>query len=363
MPLAALRGAAGGVRKDTHVKRIRGLGRWAPLAALAMLLSACSLTIQDGPLDSLAPEGPIARDLAHLYWMVFWIAVAVFVLVQGGLVYLLIRFRAREGDTTEPKQIHGNAKLEVVWTIIPVLILAAIAVPTVSRVFKYTECAPDAYHVNVIGHQWFFEFFYPDTGIWTANELVIPTNQEVCLSMESEDVIHNFWIPKLNGKRYVIPGETTTLLMLADKPGEYFGHCAEFCGLSHARMRMRVIAVEPADFAAWQVAQAEPASEPAPGSLEAAGLDYFNSLACAGCHLIRGVNNSAISNFTAIGPELTHFASRGSFAGSTLEAEDPDALAKWLSDPPTWKPGSYMPNLDLSADQIEALVAYLRSLD
>lgn len=345
------------------MKRIRGLGRLLPLVGLALLLTGCSLTIQDGVLDSLAPEGPIAEDLAGLFWLVFWIATAVFVLVQGGLIYLLIRFRARKGDETEPKQIHGNAKLEVVWTIIPVLILAAIAVPTVQRVFKYTECAPDAYHVNVIGHQWFFEFQYPDTGIWTANELVIPVNQEVCLSMESEDVIHNFWIPKLNGKRYLIPGQETTLLMLADEPGEYFGHCAEFCGLSHARMRMRVIAVEAPDFAAWQAGQLEEAAVPAAGSLEADGLDLFQGLACSGCHLIRGVNNSAISNVIAIGPELTHFASRGSFAGSTLEAEDPDALAKWLADPPEWKPGSFMPNLDLTAAQIEALEAYLRSLD
>lgn len=345
------------------MNRIRGIGRLAPLAVLALVASACSWTVQDGVLDSLAPEGPIAEDLAGLFWLVFWIATVVFVLVQGGLIYVMIRFRARQGDESEPKQVHGNAKLEVVWTVIPVLILAAIAVPTVQRVFKYTECAPDAYHVNVLGHQWFFEFEYPEADVWTANELVIPTNREVCLTMESEDVIHNFWIPKLNGKRYVIPGQQTTLLMLADEPGEYFGHCAEFCGLSHARMRMRVIAVEPGEFDAWLAAQVEPSVEPVAGTLEAEGLELFDSLTCSGCHLIRGVNNSTISNFTAIGPELTHFASRGSFAGSTLEFEDPDALAMWLADPPTWKPGSFMPNLDLTPDQIEALEAYLRSLD
>ncbi len=345
------------------MNRIRGFGRLVPLAVMAVVLAGCSLTIQDGVLDSLAPEGPIAEDLAGLYWLVFWIATGVFVLVQGGLVYLLIRFRARQGDESEPRQVHGNAKLEVVWTVIPILILAAIAVPTVSRVFKYTECAPDAYHVDVIGHQWWFEYRYPEAGIWTANELVIPTDQEVCLSMESDDVLHNFWIPKLNGKRYLVPGQETTLLMLADEPGEYFGHCAEFCGLSHARMRMRVIAKEPSDFEAWLAAQDLPAVEPTAGSLEAEGLELFNSLACSACHLIRGVNNSSVSNVIAIGPELTHFASRGSFAGSTLEAEDPDALAMWLADPPQWKPGSFMPDLDLTPAQIEALVAYLRSLD
>lgn len=345
------------------MKRIRGFGRLVPLAAMAMLLGACSVTNPDGVLDSLSPEGPIAEDLAWLYWMVFTIAAVIFVLVQGGLVYTLIKFRSRKDDDKEPKQIHGNAKLEVVWTIIPVLILAAISVPTVSRVFKYTECAPDSYPVEVIGHQWWFEFYYPEEDIWTANEMVIPTNQEVCLTMESEDVLHNFWIPKLNGKRYLVPGQETQLLMLADDEGEYYGHCAEFCGLSHARMRMRVIAVSPSDFDGWLAAQAEPAVAPAEGTLEATGLELFNSKACSGCHLIRGVNESTTHNLTAIGPELTHFASRGSFAGSTLEAEDPDALALWLADPPTWKPGSFMPNLALTPEEIEALEAYLRSLD
>lgn len=345
------------------MNRNRGVRRLLPLAAMALMLSACSLTNPDGVLDSLSPEGPIAEDLAGLYWMVFWIAAVIFVLVQGGLVYTLIRYRSRKDDTQEPKQVHGNPRLEVVWTVIPVIILAAVSVPTVQRVFKYTECAPDAYHVDVIGHQWWFEYYYPEADVWTANELVIPTNQEVCLTMESEDVLHNFWIPKLNGKRYLVPGQETTLLMLADDEGEYFGHCAEFCGLSHARMRMRVIALSPDGFDQWLVDQAEPAVMPVDGSVEAEGLDNFNALACAGCHLIRGVNDDVASNETLIGPDLTHFNSRGSFAGSTLEHEDPDALAMWLADPPTWKPGSFMPNLNLTPEQIESLEAYLRSLD
>lgn len=337
------------------------------LTGLAVVASSCSLGVRDGVLDSFDARGPIAEDLAGLFWMVFWIAAVVFILVQGGLVYTMIRFRERKGDDTEPKQFEGNPVLEVIWTVIPVVILAAIAVPSVERVFRYTQCAPDAMHVDVIGHQWWFEYYYPDEDVWTANELVIPAGREICLTMTSEDVIHNFWAPKLNGKRYLVPGEDTLLLLesypLADgvESEEFHVHCAEFCGLSHARMRARVIALTDAGFQAWVADQKLPAREPA-NDLETTGLALFSDKGCAACHLIRGVNEDAASNETVIGPELTHFASRGSFAGSTLELEDPDSVRLWLADPPTWKPGSFMPDLGLTSEEIDALDAYLRSL-
>jgi cytochrome c oxidase subunit 2 len=334
------------------------------LAVMAMALSACSLGVQDGVLDSFAPEGPIADDLAWLFMLVLAIAGVVFILVQGGLVFTLFRFRDRGGEE-EPKQTEGNPVLEVLWTVIPVVILAAIAVPTVERVFRYTECAPDSMAVDVIGHQWWFEYYYPEHDVWTANELVIPAGQEVCLTMTSEDVLHNYWAPKLNGKRYLIPGEETVLLMEAYplddgvESEEFYVHCAEFCGLSHARMRARVIAVTETGFDEWVTAQKAEAVTPT-DPLAEQGLTLFGEKGCSGCHLVRGVVDG--TNEELIGPDLTHFASRGSFAGSTLEYEDPDALKMWLADPPTWKPGSFMPNLGLTADEIEALEAYLRSL-
>lgn len=341
----------------------------ALLALLALVLSSCStIGIQDGVLDSLSPAGPIAEDLANLYWLVFGIAVVVFAVVHIGLIYAIIRFRERKGDETEPKQVEGNPVLEVVWTVIPVVILAAIAVPTVERVFRYTDCAPDSMRVEVIGHQWWFEYYYPDYDIWTANELNIPAGEEVCLEMTSEDVLHNYWAPKLNGKRYLIPGEQTLLLMETNPiaeggdPEEFYVHCAEFCGLSHARMRGRVISMTQSDFDAWVANQQLPAAEPQ-GELAEQGLELFGSQGCAACHLIRGDYDESGDNTVLIGPDLTHFASRGSFAGSTLEYEDPDALKLWLADPPTWKPGSFMPNLGLTESDIEALEAYLRSLE
>ncbi len=338
------------------------------LGAIALVLSSCSLGVQDGVLDSFDAQGPIAADLAWLFWLVFWIAAAVFVLVQGGLAFTLFRFRSKnDDDGVEPKQTEGNPVLEVVWTVIPVVILAAIAVPTVERVFRYTECAPDSMNVDVIGHQWWFEYYYPDHDVWTANELVIPAGQEICLTMTSDDVIHNFWAPKLNGKRYLIPGEDTTLLLETydldegAESEEFWVHCAEFCGLSHARMRARVIAVSDDGFDQWIAGQKEP-SVAASGGLEGDGLQLFADKGCNACHLIRGVNDDSGGNEVLIGPELTHFASRNAFAGGTLELANAGDLAKWLSDPPTWKPGSFMPNLDLTETEIEALEAYLRSL-
>ena len=172
----------------------------------------------------------------------FWIATAVFVLVQGAILVAVFLFRDREG-AKEAKQLHGSPKLEVLWTVIPALILAGIAVPTTAAVFELTECDADAIEIDVIGHQWWFEYRYPDAGVATANVMVIPAGQEVCANLTSDDVIHNFWIPALNGKRYAIPGQTTELRLQADAPGEFWGHCAEFCGLSHSLMRARVQAL------------------------------------------------------------------------------------------------------------------------
>ena len=204
--------------------------RFPALAVAVVLLSAC---IQDSPLDSLDPQGPFAQTIDNLFWVTFWIATGIFVLVEGGILLAVFVFREKP-DSKEPRQIHGNTRLEVAWTVIPALILAGIAVPTVRTVFDLTECGAGAMPIEVIGHQWWFEYRYPESGVISANVLVIPAGQEVCLTMTSDDVIHNYWIPKLNGKRYLVPGEETLLRLQADEPGEYWGQCGEFCGLSHA---------------------------------------------------------------------------------------------------------------------------------
>jgi cytochrome c oxidase subunit II len=327
------------------------------------VLAGCSfIEIEDAVLTTFEPAGPNADRLDELFWMVFWIAVVVFFIVALALVAIVVLFRDREG-AKEPKQLHGNAKLEVAWTVIPALILATIAVPTVRGVFDLTGCQPDSMRVEVIGHQWWFEFHYPGHDIDTANELVIPAGRETCLEMTSDDVLHNFWAPALHGKRYLVPGQVTELRLESHEPGEFWVHCAEFCGLSHSLMRARVHAVTEADFASWVVAQQQPAVLPEEGTQEADGYEVFVNRGCGQCHTyFTGDDATRLPREAFNGPDLTHFASRGTFAGSALPefGEDrTDALRRWLADPPSVKPGSFMPNLALTAQEIDDLIAFL----
>lgn len=342
-------------------RRLRSLA----LIGVTLLVASCSGR-EEQPLTTFDPAGPFADRIEGLFWPVFWIATGVFVLVEGAIVAAVILFRDKDGRA-EPKQLHGNARLEVLWTIIPALILAAIAVPSVSAIFDLTECGADAMEVEVVGHQWWFEFRYPDSGIETANSLVIPVNQEVCAQMTSEDVVHNFWVPSLNGKRYLIPGQTTELRLEADQVGEFWGHCAEFCGLSHSLMRVRVVALNDADFEVWEANQLTAASVPAEGTLEFEGWSVYQSKGCTQCHTVvvdAETGSNIIAEGAFQGPNLTHFASRDVFAGALLpeqgETHD-EALKRWLANPPEVKPGSFMPNLALTEKEIDALIAWLGS--
>lgn len=348
----------------------RRLTRLAAIVGSALSLAACADTTEQHPLTTFDPAGPFADQIDSLFWLVFWIATAIFVLVMGGLLVILFVFRDRgKDDQKEPKQLHGSPKLEVLWTVIPALILAGIAVPTVSSIFELTECGPDSMEVEVIGHQWWFEYYYPGADIYTANVMVVPADQEICAVMTSEDVLHNFWIPSLNGKRYLVPGQTTELRLQADEEGEYWGHCAEFCGLSHSLMRARVQAVSDAEFDQWLAAQQEPAQLPAEGDPGYEGYQVYLNKQCVQCHQVRFDDEEA-SNLVAPeafnGPELTHFASRNVFAGAALPEEGEsydEALTRWLADPPEIKPGSFMPYLALTAEEIDALIVWLETLE
>ncbi len=344
--------------------------RWIRLAAIVgsgLLLTACAGdTTEQHPLTTFDPAGPFSERIDSLFWLVFSIATVIFILVMGGLLVILFVFRDRDKEgQKEPKQLHGSPKLEVLWTVIPALILAGIAVPTVSTVFDLTQCGPDAMEIEVIGHQWWFEYHYPDADINTANVMVVPAGQEICARMTSEDVIHNFWIPSLNGKRYLIPGQSTEVRLQADEPGEYWGHCAEFCGLSHSLMRARVKAVDQAEYDRWVAAQQAPAALPAEGDPGYDGYQVFLNKGCVQCHNIR-FDDEGASNIIAPeafnGPDLTHFASRDVFAGASLPEEGESyeqALTRWLANPPEVKPGSYMPNLALTAQEIDSLIVWL----
>ncbi len=341
--------------------------RLLPLVAMPLVLGACSfIGNEDGPLTTFEPAGPFAERIDSLFWLVFWIAVAIFFLVMGGIVVAVVLYRDRDG-AKEAKQLHGSPKLEIAWTVIPALILAGIAVPTTAAVFDLTECGDDAMEIEIIGHQWWFEYQYPDLEIETANVMVIPAGTEICAKMTSNDVLHNFWVPSLNGKRYLIPGQETDLRLQADESGEYWGHCAEFCGLSHSLMRARVVAMDGDDFDAWVASQQEPAALPVEGTPEFDGYQVFLNKQCIQCHTVNFNDQSAsnvIPDEAFNGPDLTHFGSREVFAGASLPEEGEsrlEALKRWLADPPEVKPGSFMPNLALTEAEIDSLIVWLES--
>ncbi|MBN2623484.1 MAG: cytochrome c oxidase subunit II [Acidimicrobiales bacterium] len=383
--------------------------RVTPLAVvmpLVLLLGACA---KDAPQDTLDPAGPIARSIDNLWNGVFLIAVVVFVLVEFGTLALVARFRRRRDDDDLPTQTHGNPKLEIAWTLLPAVVLAVVGFFTLRTLFDINERDDDDLTVQVVGQQWWWEFAYDTDGdgdftdepVLTANDLVVPAGVDVNLDIMSNDVIHSFWIPRLNGKKDAVPGRTHPLRINADEPGTYVGQCTEFCGLSHGYMRQRVVALPADEFDAWLEAQQEDAEAPPEGTPAAAGAELFTTQ-CSGCHLARGINDD---EFEAQGngeellvsgnaPDLTHFASRGTFAGAIFDLwvdQDGDgiveadeiggelnrsALEAWLRNPPAEKPMSAphvpepgddkvrgMPNFNLQEEPIDQLVDFLVTLD
>ena len=335
------------------------------LVLLTLFLVACSKNL---PQDTLSPVGPEAKREAGLFWFVFWIAVVVFFFVEGLLVVAMWKFRHRPGRGV-PTQVHGNRRLEIAWTVIPAVLLAGIAVPTVGEIFSLaSRPAGNVLDITVTGHQWWWEVDYPGQKVITANEIHIPINRPVVVAITSKDVIHSFWVPQLAGKQDLEPGRTNHVTMEAPIVGTYLGQCAEYCGASHANMRLRVIAQSPADFRAWLDSQrAKPAP---PVGDAAAGADLFTNgqisgvmangepappQPCVACHTVDpGLGGT-------VGPNLAHFMSRTTFAGAIYDNTEPN-LRRWLNDAPAMKPGSDMPNFDLTSEQLDQLMAFLRSL-
>jgi cytochrome c oxidase subunit 2 len=388
--------------KDTHRRPWR---RWAPmaLAVAGLVLAGCA---GDAPLDTFKPEGEEAQKIQDLQVWVFVLAGIVGVLVLLVTVFIMVRFRRKKGHEGDvPKQIHGAPRLEVMWTILPGVLLAVVAVFTINTLFDLSKDPKDPLEVTVIGQQWWWEFQYPDVTdaagqpIVTANEMVIPVGKEVALSITSRDVIHSFWIPRLNGKRDAVPGRVHPLTLEADEAGEYYGQCTEFCGLSHANMRMRVVALPQAEYDAWVANQHEPATTPTDAAAQAGETVFVAQ--CARCHTVNGLKDSAgqplVSQadqqlVSGAAPNLTHLMSRTTFAGSALDLKRPgctgdlgglptgtpqsclntEQLSAWLRNPPDVIPmyaeqdaqGKYrgMPNLGLSETQIAQLAAYLSTL-
>jgi len=324
--------------------------RASRLLVLPLLLAGCGL---DSPMTTVVPQSDLGREIHALFMNISGWALLIFVAVEALLVGVAFAFRDRPGRR-EPKPVHGHLGLEIAWTLVPVIIVVSIAVPTIATVFR-TQAAPprESLTVEVVGHQWWWEIRYPGLGITTANELHLPVGRPVSLSLKSADVIHSFWAPQLGGKRDLIPGKVNHLVFTVDAPGEYPGQCAEFCGASHANMRLLVVAEPPREFDAWVRQLKSPPTAPAGNA--AKGLQTFLGAGCGACHTIQGVA------FGVVGPNLTHVASRKTLAAGILK-NTPEDLARWLKDPPGLKPGALMPKLPLTDEQTTGLAAYLRSL-
>ena len=304
-------------------------------------------------MSTVVAKSDFGRAINEVYGVITWVAVGVFLVVLCVLVYAMIRYRER-ADTRLPRQIRGHSLLEIAWTIAPALVLLVIAIPTIQIIFRtQTSAVPEgALDVTVMAHQWWWEFRYPTLNIVTANELHVPVGQPVALRLEGPDVIHSFWVPQLGGKRDVIPGRLNRLTFTPEVPGEYLGQCAEFCGVSHANMRMRVI-VHPRE--TWQAWVASQQAGAATVTAVAEGAAIFAKSACVGCHTIRGVSSGVV------GPDLTHFGSRGTVAAGILPSTL-DNVAAWIKNPPAIKPGVKMPALGLTDEQSRAVAVYLLSL-
>ena len=326
------------------------------LRSLWFLLTAVCLGCGGSfPQSTLAPKSDFSAAIDALFTDIFWWAVVVFVIVEGLLLFAIVRYRARPGRPA-PRPVHGHTALEIGWTLAPALILVFIAVPTMRTIFATAGHAPEgALRVDVIGHQWWWEYRYPALGITAVNELHLPVGIPVQLDMTSADVIHSFWVPALGGKRDLTQGRTTRIAFRADSAGEYWGQCAEFCGASHANMRLRVFVEPDTAFDAWVARQRAVPAAPARGSLAERGRQVFGRGACIGCHTIAGVSRGTI------GPDLTHLGSRATIAGA-LFPNTAEYLRRWIADAPSLKPGALMPPQGIADDDLTALVAYLQSL-
>ena len=378
------------------------------VATVALAATACAA---HAPQDSLKPKGPESRYIDARFFPVFWIAVVVFVGVVAAALYCVVRFREREGYEA-PRQIHGSLKLEITWAILPAILMLGVGVFSVIGVFHLyrnpsgpritfqpasasapAQVSGDVLEVHVIGHRWWWEFDYPNLGsgfdnldqkpgesLVTAGELHIPAGKMVHLTITSNEPIgspegtgpgveHNFWVPSLAGKIYAVPGHLTHLNLEADSKQitdghsiTYSGQCSEYCGLSHANMRFKVVAQSPADFAAWVANQQGPAkawsaADQFGDPTAYAGYQLFNGGGgCATCHMVTGTPAAG-----RVGPNLTHLQARNVFAGAIFALND-NNLRVWLRNPQAAKPGANMRIRKLTEDEITRLIAYLDTL-
>ncbi len=343
---------------------VLGLGR--------LLLAAGDNPVHD--VSIFSPASSAAESIVNLSILVFAVCGLIFLVVEGVLLYCVVRFRRGrvEKDAepgTEPPQVYGSHPIEIAWTVAPSVIVFFLVLVTARTLWEVNAAPPEGsdsagvLEVTVVGRQWWWEYQYHSydgrpLGFATANELHIPAGdgdaaRPVRLTLKSADVCHSFWVPRLEGKMDVIPGRINTLWLQTDRTGLYVGQCAEYCGTQHAHMLIRVVVQEPDDFEQWLENQSRPAVDE---QKVAEGRQTFLSETCINCHRIRGTR--ATGNYA---PDLTHLMSRRMFAGAMVEL-DQQNLARWVRNPQSIKPGCLMPAFGLTAEKQASIVQFLLTL-
>ena len=337
------------------------------LAVLPLLLlpAASALASEPGAVRTpsiLDPAAQTAQAVFDYGVLVVGICTAIFVIVGLLIVITAVRFRARPGDDArEPAQVYGSTQVELAWTVLPILIVVVLGMVTAREILALQKEVPEEgwLEVTVVGHQWWWEFEYPEYGFTTANELHIPVSEAgdprpTFLNLQSQDVIHSFWVPQLSWKTDLIPNRTNSLWIDPREPGLFVGACAEYCGTQHAWMLLRVVVETREDFERWVAHQQRPARRLA--SVRE-GREIFERTSCINCHRVRGT----VAN-GRFGPDLTHMMSRETL-GAGVAPNNRENLIDWIENPDHLKVGVLMPPMQLERSQIESMVDYLLTLE
>ena len=341
----------------------RAAGILILIAGVFLAASLCGAsTPADHPIPSIFDtHSTPAESIRHLSYFVLGITGLIFLVVFGLLTYAVVKFRSKvTGAEREPAQVYGSTQIELAWTVIPILIVVVLFLAT-ARVIHGIQDAPKpagAMELTAIGHQFWWEFRYPELGIITANELHVPLSDPAhptptFLKLLSADTDHSFWVPQVAGKTDLIPNRVNDTWLDPHETGLFIGQCAQYCGTQHAKMLLRVYVDNPEDFKTWVHGQQQPANQDAK---EAAGRQIFESTACLNCHEIAGTNGTG-----RFGPDLTHLMSRSTIAAGAA-GNTPENLRLWIQNPDAIKPGSLMPAMKLSDADLDALVRYLETL-
>jgi cytochrome c oxidase subunit II len=334
------------IRPRLTVRTMLVAATWVIALAMAGAAAAASHP------NVLNPAGSAAHDIKTLTLQVCAILSVVLITVWMLLAVVIVRGRRR--PESEASRTSGNLRIEIIWTIIPALIVAVLFFLTV-RTTEQLAFGDPSVRFGVVGHQWWWEFDYGPQGFKTANEVCVPVDHTLYADLSSADVIHSFWVPQLAGKVQAIPGRINHIAFTPLTTGTYLGECSDFCGMEHARMRFLMKVVSAAEYAAWIQHQQQPAATPT-GAEAVAGGRLMPTVACGGCHTVRGTTMQG-----TFGPDLTHFGSRSGIGANTL-ANTPQNLLTWIQDPQAVKPGCQMPQIPLPLPQQQELVAYLGEL-